>query len=70
MTVAVEQLLPGRGKLASGPIFSEWRWDTAAIGLHGSNVKSKGPFREYEYLPDGQPEILIAFDFDVRYRPR
>ena len=68
MTVAVEQLLPDR-EARLWPDFLGVALGYSAIGLHGSNVKSKGPFREYEDLPDGQPEILIAFDFDVRSAP-
>ena len=41
----------------------------SAIGLHGSNVKSKGRFREFKDLPNGKPEIIISFDYDMRYLP-
>ncbi len=68
MTVALEQLLPERGARI-WPDFLGLALGYSAIGLHGSNVKSKGPFREYEDLPDGRPEVLIAFDFDARFMP-
>lgn len=68
MTVAIEKFLHDRGARI-WPDFLGLALGYSGIGLHGSNVKSKGPFREYEDLPDGQPEFLIALDFDVRYLP-
>ena len=38
-------------------------------GLHGSNVKSKGPDKYYPELPDARPEIFLALDCDVRFLP-
>ncbi len=40
-----------------------------ATGLHGSNVKSKGPNKYYDDLPDASPEILLSLDYDTRYLP-
>ena len=68
MTVAVEEFLPDR-EARFWPDFLGLALGYSGTGLHGSNVKSKGPFRGYQDLPDGQPEILIAFDFDLRDLP-
>jgi len=38
-------------------------------GLHGSNVKSKGPNKGYPDLPDARPEIFLALDYDTRFLP-
>jgi len=40
-----------------------------ATGLHGANVKSKGPNKYYRDLPDAEPELFLALDYDTRALP-
>lgn len=40
-----------------------------ATGLHGAHVKSKGPNKYYDDLPDAQPEVFVALDYDARQLP-
>ena len=40
-----------------------------AVGLHGSNKKSRGRNKGYPDRPDGTPEIFIGLDYDTKYLP-
>ena len=68
MTLAVDDLLWGGAKEA-WPDYLGLALGYGATGLHGSNVKSKGRFKEYKDLPDARPEIFVALDYDARYLP-
>ena len=68
MTLAVDHVLWGRAKEA-WPDYLGLALGYGATGLHGSNAKSKGRFREYKDLPDARPEIFVALDYDARRLP-
>ena len=68
MTVAVDEVLRGRAQEA-WPDYLGLALGYGATGLHGSNVKSRGRFKEFADLPDARPEIFVALDYDLRRLP-
>ena len=68
MTLAPEGLFPDRAA-ARWPDFLGLAVGYGATGLHGSNVKSKGPNKYYDDLPDARPEIFLGLDYDARFLP-
>ena len=68
MTLALNQLLRGRAE-EIWPDFLGLGLGYGVTGLHGSNVKSKGPDKYYGNLPAARPEIFIALDYDARFLP-
>ena len=68
MTVAVDELLWTRAE-ELWPDYLGLALGYSGAGLHGSNVKSKGRFKEFPELPDGRGEIFVALDWDVRRLP-
>ena len=68
LTFAVDQALPAQLQ----PRWPDWLGlavGYGARGMHGSNVKSRGPEREYSELPSARPEILLSLDYDARRLP-
>ncbi|MDA0334795.1 MAG: DUF2279 domain-containing protein [bacterium] len=68
LTVAVEQTLPARLQ-RRWPDWLGLAVGYSARGMHGANVKSRGPEREYPNLPSAHPEVLLSLDYDVRRLP-
>ena len=68
MTLAVDHVLWGTAKEV-WPDYLGLALGYGASGLHGSNVKSKGRFKEYKNLPDASPEVFVALDYDARHLP-
>ena len=68
MTLAVNDLLSG-GTEEVWPDFLGLALGYGAVGLHGSNVKSRGRERAFKDLPDARPEILLSLDYDARHLP-
>jgi hypothetical protein len=68
LTLAVEPLLKGRAA-ELWPDFLGVAVGYGANGLHGSNVKSKGPNKFYRDRPDARSELFLALDYDARYLP-
>ena len=68
MTVAVDELLPGRAQ-ALWPDYLGLGLGYGVVGLHGSNVKSRGRFKHYPDRPDAQPEFFLGLDYDARQLP-
>jgi len=68
MTLALNDVLSGRAEEA-WPDFLGVALGYGAKGLHGSNVKSRGRHRAFKNLPDAQPELLLALDYDARFLP-
>ena len=68
MSFAVNDVLPARAEEA-WPDFLGLALGYGAAGLHGSNVKSRGRERAFKDLPDAQPELLLALDYDARFLP-
>ncbi|MFH1566479.1 MAG: DUF2279 domain-containing protein, partial [Gemmatimonadota bacterium] len=68
MTFGVGQLLATRGPNPWPPGLG-LALGYGATGMHGSNVKSRGPEREYPELPSARPEVYLALDYDVRRLP-
>ena len=68
LSLAVEPLLEGRAA-ELWPDFLGVAVGYGAKGLHGSNVKSKGPNKFYPDRPDARSELFLAFDYDTRYLP-
>jgi hypothetical protein len=64
----VDALLPPRAA-AGWPDGLGFAVGYGATGLHGANVKSRGPNRYYPDLPDAQPEVFLALDWDTRCLP-
>jgi hypothetical protein len=68
MTFAVEPLLPDRWQ-DRWPDWLGLGLGYAAGGMHGANVKSRGPNRDYPDLPSARPEVLLSLDADLRHLP-
>ena len=68
LSLAVEPLLKGRAA-ELWPDFLGVAVGYGANGLHGSNVKSKGPNKFYRDRPDARSELFLALDYDARYLP-
>lgn len=68
MAVSPEDLLPATAA-ARWPDYLGLALGYGAHGLHGSNVKSKGPNKRYPDLPDAQGELFLALDWDPRRLP-
>ena len=68
LALALEEFLPERAA-NRWPDFLGLAVGYGGAGLHGSNVKSKGPNRRYPDLPDARPEIFLALDYDARFLP-
>jgi hypothetical protein len=68
LTLALDRVLWGRAK-EIWPDYLGLALGYGATGLHGSNVKSKGFFKEYKELPDARPEIFLSLDYDLRFLP-
>ena len=68
VTLALDRVLRGRAR-ALWPDYLGLALGYGATGLHGSNVKSKGPFKEYKDLPDARPEFFLSLDYDLRFLP-
>jgi hypothetical protein len=68
LTLSVEPLLAGRAREV-WPDFLGVALGYGATGLHGSNVKSKGPSKLYQDRRDARPELFLALDYDARYLP-
>ena len=68
LTLAIDDLLPER--LANRwPDYLGLALGYGARGLHGSNVKSRGPNKYFPDRPDAAPEVLLGFDWDTRRLP-
>ena len=68
LTLALRDFLPAR-QAAAWPEFLGLAVGYGATGLHGSNVKSKGPNKYYPDLPEARPEFFLSLDYDTRYLP-
>lgn len=68
MSLSVEDVLP-RQAARYWPGFLGLAVGRGATGLHGGNVKSKGPERPYKDLPDARPEYFVSLDYDARHLP-
>ena len=68
LTLSIEDFLPEQAA-ARWPDGLGLAWGYGATGLHGSNVKSKGPNKRYPDLPDASPELFFALDYDARSLP-
>ena len=68
MAVSVNQFLRGRAE-ELWPDYLGLALGYGAQGMHGSNVKSRGPNKYFRDLPDATPEILVALDYDARFLP-
>jgi len=51
------------------PRWARLAFGYGAIGLHGSNKKSRGQNKGYPDRPDARPEIFIGLDYDTTYIP-
>ena len=67
-TLSLDQVLGGRAK-ALWPDFLGIGLGYGVSGLHGGNVKSKGPNKYYGDLPAARPEIILGLDYDLRMLP-
>lgn len=65
LTLGIDELLP-EGAAARWPDFVGLAVGYGATGLHGSNVKSRGPNKYYPELPDARPEVFLSLDWDLR----
>ena len=68
MTVAIDEFLRGRAEEV-WPDYLGLALGYGAVGLHGSNVKSKGPNKYFPDRPDARPEFFVALDYDTRFLP-
>lgn len=68
MTVAVDKFLPERPR-ALWPDYLGLALGYGVVGLHGSNVKSRGRFKYYKDRPDAEPELFLGLDYDSRQLP-
>jgi len=66
-TLAVGELLESRQ--TPWPPWLGLALGYGATGMHGSNVKSRGPEREYLDRPSARPEVFLALDYDLRRVP-
>jgi hypothetical protein len=67
-TLQVHPLLPPR-MAARWPEYLGVALGYGASGLHGANVKSRGPNKYYDDLPAARPEVYLALDYDARQLP-
>ena len=68
MTIAIDEWLSGRaGKL--WPDYLGLGLGYGVVGLHGSNVKSRGRFKHYKDRLDARPEFFLGLDYDARHLP-
>lgn len=65
-TLGVDEVLRGRARWPDGLGLAV---GVGATGMHGANVKSRGPEREYPERPDARPEVFLALDYDARHLP-
>ncbi len=68
MALSIDEILKGRAKKV-WPDYLALALGYGATGMHGGNVKSTGPNKYFEDLPDARPEIFLALDYDIRYLP-
>ncbi|MEW6750389.1 MAG: DUF2279 domain-containing protein [Candidatus Latescibacterota bacterium] len=68
MALALEEVLPA-SLARDWPNFLGLALGYGATGLHGSNVKSKGPEREHKEWPPARPEVFLALDYNARRLP-
>ena len=68
MTIAIDEWLSGRaGEL--WPDYLGLGLGYGVVGLHGSNVKSRGRFKHYRDRLDARPEFFLGLDYDARHLP-
>ncbi len=67
LSVSPTELLPTW--CSSWPAWANLACGYGAHGLHGDNVKSKGPNKRYPELPDAQPEVFLGLDLNTRPWP-
>ena len=67
MALSVDEVLWGRPK----EVWPDWLNLALGYGVTGlqGNFKSKGRDKHYKDLPDAQPELFLALDYDTRYLP-
>ncbi|NKB70705.1 MAG: DUF2279 domain-containing protein [Candidatus Latescibacteria bacterium] len=68
LTLAVDRVLPKR-LAARWPDYMGLALGYSARGLHGSNVKSRGPNKFFPDRPDARPQVLLGLDWDTRQLP-
>ena len=68
MTIAIDEWLSGRaGEL--WPDYLGLGLGYGVVGLHGSNVKSRGRFKHYKDRLDARPEFFLGLDYDAQHLP-
>ena len=51
------------------PQWTRLAFGYGAVGLHGSNKKSRGQNKGYPERPDASPEVFIGLDYDTKHLP-